>query len=216
MTELIVAPSILAADWGNFKDEVANVSRAGADWIHIDVMDGHFVPPITFGAQVVSAIRSERSLPLDVHLMIEQPERQLQAFADAGAHSISVHAETCPHLHRTVQEIHTLGLKAGVALNPSTPLSVVSHVLSEIDLLLLMTVNPGWGGQKFIPSMVDKISHASKMIKDSGRSIVLEVDGGITPETSAEARAAGANALVAGTSVFKSRNYKEAIAKLRA
>lgn len=213
--KLIVAPSILASDWAKFGEEIVAVEKAGADWIHIDVMDGRFVPPITFGADVVKVAKRVTALPLDVHLMIVEPERHIETFASSGAASISVHAEVSPHLHRTLQQIRACGCKTGVALNPSTPLVALLDIMQEIDTLLIMTVNPGWGGQKFIAPMLDKIRHAAAHIRQHNLNTRIEVDGGINAETAREATAAGASILVAGTSIFQSKNYQAAIASLR-
>jgi ribulose-phosphate 3-epimerase len=210
-----IAPSILSADFARLGEEVAAVSKAGADLIHIDVMDGHFVPNLTIGPVVVKALRKHSQKPFDVHLMIAPVDPYVAGFAEAGADIISVHPESGPHLHRTLQVIHGLGKKAGVVLNPATPIEAVDPVLDLADLILIMTVNPGFGGQSFITSQLPKIKAARERIDNSGRDIALEVDGGITPETAREAIAAGADTLVAGTSVFKSSDYAGNIARLR-
>jgi len=198
-----IAPSILAADFARLGEEVEAVTAAGADYIHIDVMDGHFVPNITIGPDVVKALRGSSERPFDVHLMIAPVDPYIDAFADAGADIITAHAEAGAHLHRTLQRIKETGRKAGVSLNPGTPAEAVDHVLELVDLVLVMTVNPGFGGQSFIPGQVDKIAALRRRIDASGRAIDLEVDGGINPETAALAVAAGADVLVAGTAVFK-------------
>jgi ribulose-phosphate 3-epimerase len=198
----IIAPSILSADFAKLGEEVRAIDEAGADWIHIDVMDGHFVPNLTIGPGVVKALRPHSRKPFDVHLMISPVDNFLDAFADAGADIITVHPEAGPHLHRTVQRIKALGKKAGVSLNPATPAKMLDYVLGEIDLVLVMTVNPGFGGQSFIRSQLDKIRALRRRIDESGRQIDLEVDGGINFDTAAAAIEAGANVLVAGTATF--------------
>ena len=212
-----IAPSILSADFSRLGEEIAAVTNAGADWIHVDVMDGHFVPNITIGPDVVKAIRSATSLPFDVHLMIAPVDPYVTAFADAGADIITAHAEAGPHLHRTIQLIKSLGKKAGISLNPSTPAAVINHVLDDIDLVLVMTVNPGFGGQSFLSGQLDKIRTLRQMIDASGRPVDLEVDGGINEQTARQAIDAGADVLVAGTATFQGDrdNYAGNIQKLR-
>ena len=212
-----IAPSILSADFATLGEEVRAVDRAGADYIHVDVMDGHFVPNITIGPGVVKALRPHSDKPFDVHLMIAPVDPYVDAFAEAGADILTVHPEAGPHLHRTLQRIKTAGKRAGVSLNPATPVSAVDHVLDIVDLVLVMTVNPGFGGQSFIASQLDKIAALRRMIDGAGRPIDLEVDGGITAQTAPDAIAAGADVLVAGTATFKGgpNAYAGNIAALR-
>jgi ribulose-phosphate 3-epimerase len=210
---LILAPSILSADFGRLADEVREVERAGADWIHVDVMDGRFVPNITIGPAVIAAVRAATTLPLDVHLMIVEPERYIDDFVRAGADGLSVHVEASPHLHRTLQHIRQLGKRAGVVLNPSTHERTIEYVLDTADLVLVMSVNPGFGGQAFIPEVLPKVRAIRQMIGQ--RPTLLEIDGGITPETAPLAAQAGAHVLVAGNAVFKHSNYRDALRELR-
>ena len=211
----LLAASILSADFGRLAEEVAAVEAAGADWIHVDVMDGHFVPNITIGPDVVRALRKVTRLPLDVHLMIEKPECYLHAFAEAGADWLGVHVEACPHLHRTVQTIRELGVKATVSLNPATPLVSVEPILGEIDMVLLMTVNPGFGGQKFIRSVLPKIEACRGLIRRCELPVVLQVDGGVNLSTMEEISAAGVDVFVAGSAVFGTKDYARNIKALK-
>ncbi|MDP3238248.1 MAG: ribulose-phosphate 3-epimerase [Myxococcales bacterium] len=211
-----VAPSILSADFGRLADEVRAIEQAGADYVHVDVMDGRFVPNLTIGPLVVEAVRKATTLPLDVHLMIVEPERYIGDFAKAGASIITVHQETCPHLHRTLQQIRAAGAKPSVVLNPSTPLVTIEEVLTEVDQVLLMSVNPGFGGQTFIEATVDKVKRLRAMLDAKGLSAVdIEVDGGINADTAKRVVAAGASVLVAGNAVFTAPDYAKAIAALR-
>jgi len=210
-----IAPSILSADFSRLGEDVKRIVAAGADWVHIDVMDGHFVPNLTIGAPVVSALRKVTDLFFDVHLMIEKPENLIADFAAAGADLINVHAETAPHLHRVIQQIKELGKKVGVSLNPGSSLSLIEEVLPDVDMVLLMSVNPGFGGQAFIPTVLPKISRLRSMITDRGLSIDIQVDGGINAITAPQVIKAGANIIVAGSAVFGSKDLAAAIATLR-
>lgn len=211
----IIAPSILAADFARLGEEVSLVEAAGADWIHIDVMDGLFVPNITFGADVVKAIRPYSKIPFDVHLMIESPERYVKAFVEAGANIVTVHVEATKHLHRVVEEIREAGAKAGVSLNPATPVCAVDGILEDIDMVLVMSVNPGFGGQSFIPSVVSKIKALKDRILSLNRRILIEVDGGIKADNIGQVAALGVDVFVAGTAVFNGGKYRENIELLR-
>lgn len=210
-----VAPSILSADFSKLGDDIKAVVDHGADYIHIDVMDGHFVPNITIGPLVVKAIRPLTDLTFDVHLMIENPDKYIREFAEAGADIITVHVEACPHLHRTIQLIKEQGKKAGVVLNPATPIETIQHVLADIDLVLIMSVNPGFGGQSFIHSVLPKIEALSAMIKEKNLSVEIEVDGGVNPETARLCEKAGATVLVAGSAIYGKKDIKGAIDAIR-
>lgn len=206
MSNLIkLAPSILSADFARLGEQVAEVTKAGADYIHVDVMDGHFVPNLTIGAAVIASLRSWTNLPQDVHLMIEYPERYIGDFANSGANIITVHVEACPHIHRTIQLIKELGIEAGVALNPATPLGSVEEIISHVDLILIMSVNPGFGGQVFIPETLGKIARLRKMLDERGLDVELEVDGGITIDNAPSLVKAGARVLAIGNSIFKAK-----------
>jgi ribulose-phosphate 3-epimerase len=212
-----LAPSILTADFARLGEQIQEAEAAGVDWFHLDVMDGHFVPNLSFGPLLVRAVRSVTGLPLDVHLMIEQPERYLADFAQAGADRLTVHVETCPHLHRTIEQIKQIGLKAGVTLNPATPLSSLEEILPEVDLVLVMSVNPGFGGQKYIPASTAKIARLRAMLDTIGSQAELEVDGGINADTIAEVVEAGATVLVIGSAIFNQQApIAENVRRLRA
>ncbi|MFO0734405.1 MAG: ribulose-phosphate 3-epimerase [Labilithrix sp.] len=212
---VLVAPSILSASFTRLGEEIAAVEDAGADWLHVDVMDGRFVPNITIGPPVVQSIRKITRLPLDVHLMIVEPERYVDAFAEAGADTITIHVEACTHLHRTLSHIRSLGKRAGVTMNPSTPEAHIEYVLDVCDQVLVMSVNPGFGGQSLIPSQLEKVRRIRKMIDDRGLDIDLEIDGGIKPENAHLAVDAGARVLVAGSAVFDAKDYRAAIGAIR-
>ena len=211
----LIAPSILSADFSRLGEEVKAVERVGADWIHVDVMDGHFVPNITIGPLVVEAVKRVTELPLDVHLMIEDPDQYLEDFARAGSTLMTVQVEACVHVHRTIQAIKALDVKAGVALNPATPLSTIEWILEDVDLVLIMSVNPGFGGQKFIPQALQKIRDLKAMIRAKNPNVLIEVDGGINQETIQSAADAGADVFVAGSAIFGSSDYGKAVRKLR-
>jgi len=215
MSGPLIAPSVLSADFGRLGDEVAAVTTAGADWIHVDVMDGHFVPPITIGPLVVRAIRAATELPLDVHLMVENPEPLLREFRDAGAASITVHVEACADVAEALRAVRATGARAGLSLNPPTPLARVKPFLGLIDVLLVMSVNPGWGGQPIVPGSMDRLAEARAMRRDASGEFLIEVDGGIKATNAREAVAAGADVLVAGSAVFGERDYTAAIRALR-
>jgi len=212
---VLIAPSILSADLLKLEEQVRRVAENGADFIHIDVMDGHFVPNLTFGPNMVKTIKRIVDIPLDVHLMISNPDLYIDDYVEAGADILTVHQEACTHLHRTIQNIHQHGIKAGVSLNPATSLSTIEDVLEDMDLLLIMTVNPGFGGQKFIRQGLNKIARARRMIQEVGRDIYLEVDGGVNPETAAEVARSGANVLVAGSAIFRAPDIVQAMNAIR-
>lgn len=212
----IIAPSILASDFANLQREITMINESDADWIHVDIMDGVFVPNLSMGLPVVEAVNRHAKKPLDVHLMIVQPERYVEAFHKAGAATISVHVEACPHLHRNIQQLKQMGVKAGVALNPHTPLEPLKYVIQDIDLVCVMSVNPGFGGQKFIESTYQKVKELKKMISDSGSRALIEIDGGVNQQNAKPLLEAGADVLVAGNFVFTSPQPKEVIRQLKA
>lgn len=210
-----IAPSILSADFSKLGEEIKDVERGGADYIHVDVMDGHFVPNITIGPLIVEAIRPVTKLPLDVHLMIDNPDQYIEAFAKAGADYLTVHVEACKHLHRTIAHIKSFGVKAGVVLNPATPVEMIQHIIEDVDMVLFMTVNPGFGGQRFIPSVLPKIRALKELADSKNLQLEIEVDGGVNEETAQLCIQAGANVLVAGSSVYNKQDRAKAIAALR-
>jgi len=212
---ILISPSLLSADFARLGEEVEAVEEAGADWLHLDVMDGHFVPNITIGPLIVAAVKKIARVPLDVHLMISDPDSYLEAFHTAGADVLTVHPEATHHLHRTLTRIRELGMKAGAALNPSTGLEAVKYILPQVDVIMLMTVNPGFGGQSFIPSLLPKVLETRKLIDESGYRILLEVDGGVSPKTAPDLAKHGADVFVAGSAVFGNPPYREVINKLR-
>jgi ribulose-phosphate 3-epimerase len=212
--KIYIAPSVLSADLTNIKQQIETVEKNGADFIHVDVMDGHFVPNLTFGPIMVSALKRITKLPLDVHLMITNADQYIETYAEAGADILTVHQEACTHLHRTIQKIHNAGIKAGVSLNPATPLVTLENIISDMDLILIMSVNPGFGGQKFIPQSLKKIETARKMIEQTGKDIFLEVDGGVNKTNISQIVKSGADVIVAGNSIFGAADIAVAIKEL--
>jgi ribulose-phosphate 3-epimerase len=215
MTKNMVAPSILSADFANLKQDVQRINNSNADWFHVDIMDGVFVPNISFGFPVIKAIKKYATKPLDVHLMIVQPERFIKAFADAGADILTVHYEACTHLHRTIQEIKATGMQAGVSLNPHTPVHVLEAIIADVDLVLIMSVNPGFGGQSFIENSIKKIAEVKALIKATGSKALIEVDGGVSDKNVKILRENGADVLVAGSYIFKAADFNQAVDSLK-
>ncbi len=211
----LIAPSLLSADFLRLEDEIEMINRSDADWFHLDVMDGRFVPNISFGIPIIDAIHRQSKKPLDVHLMIVEPEKYINEFARVGADHISIHIEACTHLHRNIQLIHALGIKAGVAINPHTPINQLKDIIAEIEIVCMMSVNPGFGGQKFIPNTLNKIKELKALIQESGSQALIEIDGGVTLENAAEILSAGADVLVAGNTVFSAPSPVDAIRQLK-
>lgn len=211
----LIAPSMLSADFANLQQDIEMVNNSEADWFHLDIMDGMFVPNISFGIPVIKAIKKHAKKPLDTHLMIEDPDRYLELFKEAGADILTVHMEACRHLHRTIQKIHSLGIKAGVSLNPHTPVNTLEDIIADLDMVLIMSVNPGFGGQKFIPQAYNKVRQLKQLIKDTGSKAKIEIDGGVSTENAKELTEAGVDILVAGSFIFKAENPTQTIKQLK-